>query len=149
MQRMEREIADAQRKAVERASFELKRGVEKEIERVAPSRRLRGVGRKGARIGARFDVKGKRNPAGIVKAFGPLHLIERATDPHDITPKRHRGRRGSARALKVAGVFRSKARHPGTTGKFPFAKGIERGTPAALKELRSAFSAAVKRGARR
>jgi hypothetical protein len=189
MQKLEREVKGAQRAAVNRASLELKKATEAEIKKVAPSMRLSGVGPRGARVGVRYDIKGTRNPTSIVKAYGPLHFIERDTDPHTIAARRlGRGSglaartrlaasvssfggsargvfgqlvpsqstsrsgavrvRAGKRALTVGGVLRAYAHHPGTRGRRPFEKGLERGTPAALKELHGAFTAAVSRGFR-
>lgn len=170
MGKLEREVRGAQRAAVNRASLELKKATEAEIKRIAPSMRMSGVGRKrgGARVGVRYDIKGKDNPTSIVKAYGPLHLLERDTKAHPIFVRAETARgRGSARinlerrlgqafggvgayrfgVLKLAeGVFRRIVQHPGTSGQKPYEKGIERGTPKALKELHGSMSNAVKRG---
>jgi hypothetical protein len=157
-----KEVSGAERPAVNKASLVLKKSVERELLKVAPSRRLKGVGRKGARVGVRYDIKGKRNFSSIVRATGPMHLIERSTRPHVITagererlPGLRRGaggrfvsnrRRGVLRTAN--GMFRRSVRHPGTRGRYPFAKGIKAGKPEALKALRNAQTDALKRGFR-
>lgn len=141
LQKIEREIKGASRAAVDAAAFEMKKAVDAEIVRVAPSRRLRGVGRRGARIGVRYDLKGTKNPTAVVRAFGPLHLIERKTGGHMIAPRR----RGRGLVLKDGQVRRA-VHHPGTRGRFPFKKGVERGQPHALKKLIKAHEDALKRG---
>lgn len=112
---------------------------------------LSHVGKRGSRVGARFDVKGTHNPTALVRAFGPLQLIERDTKPHTILPAgvgRATGRsKGARRAAKqelfnalFGGSFsargskavplrtpygpRYRVQHPGTTGKHPFEKGV-------------------------
>lgn len=83
--------------------------------------RLRGVGKKGAKIGVRFDVKGTKNPTALIRATGPFHLLERDTKAHDITPKKKK------KALSIPGVGpRASAHHPGSRGKHPWEKGIKR-----------------------
>jgi len=49
--------------------------------------RLSGVGRRGARIGVRYTITRGGTEAWIA-ARGPLHLLERGTRGHEITPKR-------------------------------------------------------------
>ena len=107
--------------------------------------RLSGIGERGARVGARFDVFGTVNPSAVVKATGPLHLLEHDTDPHDIGPKK--GRRG-AKALRLAnGRFASGVHHPGTTGSRPFEKGYlktrARTGPAFDAEVQKAIARAL------
>lgn len=85
-------------------------------------RRLSGVGRRGARVGVRFDVRGKTNPTALIRATGPVHLIERDTRPHKIAP---RGKK--AKVLSIPGVGpRASAKHPGTKGKHPWERGVGR-----------------------
>lgn len=108
--------------------------------------RLSGVGKKGAKVGVSYKVDAK--PSGdaeaVVRATGPLHLIENDTKPG---PRhRRKGRKGRVNAFG-AGPPRP-AMHPGTKGKKPFKKGIEKGKPFALKALRQAQSDALKRGFR-
>lgn len=83
--------------------------------------RLRGVGRKGARIGVRYVVTPDKATVGMT---GPAQLIERDTKPHEIRP-------GRAKALHLAsGDARALvAHHPGTHGKHPFQHGVEKATP--------------------
>ena len=127
------ELQAAQRRGVQQAALEVTREIRAEI-RVATGgdSRLSGVGRRGARVGARFDVKGTRNPTALVRATGPQHLLEHDTKTHTITPrKRRRGKAKGARgALRLAdGEFRASAMHPGTKAKRPFGKGATRAQP--------------------
>lgn len=99
----------------------VKRAVQAELVAAgAGSGRLRGVGKKGAKIGIRVDPLGK---AVLVRATGPFHLIESKTKAHRI-PKD-----GSPRMVSTPyGVFAS-VNHPGTKGKHPWAKGVIIATP--------------------
>jgi hypothetical protein len=82
--------------------------------------KLRGVGKKGAKIGVRYDLVGE---TALVRATGPFHLIERDTKAHR-EPK-VRGSRARKRLLVIPGVgVRASANHPGTKGKHPWAKGV-------------------------
>lgn len=75
--------------------------------------KLSGVGKRGARIGARFDLDG--DTAVAVKATGPVHFLANPMSPHRIPRQRVRGRR---RVVVIPGVgVRAYANHPGTKGK--------------------------------
>jgi len=110
--------------------------------------RLSGVGKKGAKVGAGYDVKGTRNPIAIVRARGPLHLLANRTKPHAITPKARRSKRGAAALSMPDGSYRASAQHPGTRGKNTWRRGVDIGLPKALRILRSSTVDAVKRGLR-
>jgi hypothetical protein len=143
MERTQAELLRARRTAVTAGAMELKQGVQR---RLPASGRLRGVGKKGARVGVRYDLKG--DTEAVVKAIGPLHLLENATAAHDIQPKKRRGKGGNA-ALKLPdGSFRGVIHHPGTKGQKPFAKGIEDARPKALRAMANPITDAVKRGIR-
>lgn len=81
--------------------------------------RLSGVGRRGARVGARYDVRGGRNPTALVRATGPMQLLELPTRPHLIRPQRKR-------AILTPGGARAYAHHPGTSGKRTWSRGVNR-----------------------
>lgn len=139
------ELQAAQTRGIRQGALAVTTAIRAEIRADTGDMRLSGVGRRGARVGARFDVKGTVNPTAIVTATGPLHLIERSTQPHPITP---RGRRVSkrwqnaaakgkadpskpiylagAKALHFDGRFSMSAQHPGTGAKRPFARGVAR-----------------------
>ena len=70
------------------------------------------------RWGVRYDIKGSGNPSALVRIWGPFHLVEGPTKPHDIRP-RGKGRRRSTgkKAIAFNGVVRASAHHPGTRGK--------------------------------
>jgi hypothetical protein len=85
--------------------------------------RLSGVGRRGAAIGARYDLRGD---TADIKATGPLPLIANPIKAHRI-PKA-RGRRRKVLAIPGIGV-RASAMHPGTKGKDTWNRGRERATP--------------------
>lgn len=86
-----------------------------------PARRMSGVGRRGARVGAYYTPPAsKSNPQGIVAYRGPVHLLNNPISPHMIAPRgRSRRRRGGAQALAFpdGGVRFGPVRHPGTAGK--------------------------------
>lgn len=84
--------------------------------------RLSGVGLRGARVGARYDVKGIGNPTALVRATGPMQLLERDTSAHVILPRRRRGKR----AILTPDGPRRSAHHPGTSGKRTWSKAVER-----------------------
>ena len=77
-------------------------------------------------MGAKYTVRGTTNPTAVVKATGPLQLLERDTKPHTIAPRPRRGQT-KRRALRLAnGAFVAGVNHPGTKGKEPFGRGVTR-----------------------
>lgn len=119
--------------------------------------RLRGVGKKGAKVGVSSTVAGRN---ALVKATGPLHLLERDTRPHRLG----RGTRSATSGLPlvnasgqdiqrkvvtIPGVgFRAFADHPGTKGKHPWRKGVVAALPAAAKANQVALKQAMSRAFR-
>ena len=118
------------------------------INAVTNGGRLRNVGRNGARVGVRRTLLS--NDAALIQATGPLQLIERDTQAHDI-PRTRGSRRlrtaagrlsqkrestGSVlsgrKILRINGSFvTGPVHHPGTTGKHPFDIGVRAAEPAA------------------
>lgn len=115
-----------------KAALFTKTVINKEIERVAPGRRMRGVGRRGARVGAGYTVRGH---TATISARGPLHLLERGTKPHEITPKK----RGKKKAVVTPYGPRRRIVHPGTRGKHPWRKGVEKARPLVPKVFKAGF----------
>lgn len=114
-----------------------------ELRRVAPRQRLNA-----GRLNVRYDVRTGTNPVALVKAVGPWQLIENDTRPHRIVSRYSGGTRsrraqtgvfgpirpGSIRGGRRAVVltpygYRRYARHPGTRGKHPWQKAMNRATP--------------------
>lgn len=123
-------LQDAQRRAVGASALHVKKVVGASIAgAVGGDMRMSGVGKKGAKVGVRYDVLGFANPTARVYATGPLHLVERSTKPHRI-PK-ERGARARKRFVVIPGVgVRMWATHPGTRGKHPWERGVAAATPA-------------------
>lgn len=114
--------------------------VRDQIRTVTGDMRLSGT-RGSKKVGARYDkhfASTPDAPAMEVKNVGPLWLIERDTQPHAIYPRgltfnlTRRGnisRRSGRRVLKIGDGFAAYADHPGTRGKHPFERGVDRGRP--------------------
>jgi len=118
-----KELQAAEQRGVRKSALLVTRGIRDEIRGATGDNRLSGVGRRGARVGAKYDVSGGSNPTAVIRATGPLHLVDRDTDPHLIAPKRRRG----AKALRLAnGQMVASVRHPGTRGKHVWGKGISK-----------------------
>lgn len=117
-----------QRRGVAKAALHVTRSVRREILLVTGDNKLSGVGRRGARVGAGYNVKGRVNPTALITARGPLHLVERDTGAHSIEPRRRRARGNRKRraALKFGATYAMSADHPGTRGQRPFGKGVDR-----------------------
>jgi hypothetical protein len=112
-----------QKAGVNKSALHVTRAIRGNIRAVTGDNRLSGVGRRGARVGARYNVKGTVNPTALITAVGPLHLIERDTRPHDVAPRK----RGGRKALKFAnGTFAASAHASGgSKGKRPFGRGVD------------------------
>jgi len=107
--------------------------------------KLRGVGKKGARIGVRYDYTGPSSA--LVRATGPFHLIESDTVGHRI-PK-VRGSRARRRVVVIPGVgVRAFANVKGTKGKHPWAKGVAVALPIQEKAHGLALVAALEKAYR-
>jgi hypothetical protein len=117
-QALPEELQKAELRGVRRSALVVTRGIRAEIRTASGgNNRLSGVGRRGARVGARYDVNTGPNPSALISAKGPLHLLEHPTRPHNIAPKRKK-------ALRFAnGVVRGSADHPGTQPSRPFERG--------------------------
>jgi hypothetical protein len=107
--------------------------------------RLSGVGRRGARVGVRYDIdKGVSRPdRAFVKAYGPLQFVEADTKPHRIP--RQRGPRARRRLLVINGSVRSSADHPGTSGKGKYRATQKRLDPKVRRIIQLAHARAVTR----
>lgn len=169
------EVQKANRTATDRAAFAAKNIIAAEIQKASGGdNRLSGVGSApGARVGVRYDVKGTRNPTALVRAIGPLHLLENPTRAHVIIPKatgRSKGRTKDARRAAKQELYsalfggqyagqkpmrtpygpRYRVNHPGTSNpRRPWAKGLERARPLVKREVDRAYVNAFRRGATR
>lgn len=125
--KMGTELGTLQHRTVEIAVLTVKKSVETQMQVAGVDNgRLSGVGKRGAKIGARYDFVGPNTA--IVRATGPFHLLERDTKAHRI-PK-VRGTRARKRVVVIPGVgVRAWANHPGSKGKHPWAKGVAAAIP--------------------
>lgn len=121
-----------------KAALFTKTVIQHEIEAVAPGRRMRGVGRRGAKVGAGYKIYGH---TAVVQARGPLHLLERSTKPHEITPKK----RNKKQALSTPYGPRRRVKHPGTRGKHPWRKGVTKAAPLVPKAFKDGFYEPIER----
>lgn len=173
MAKMGLEVQRAQRTAMNKAALEAKKVLAGSISKAVPSGRLRNVGSPpGARVGVKYDVKGTKNPTALVRAIGPLHLVENPIRPHLIIPKKTgrgakgRGsRRQNQQALydalfgsKYAGVKpmrtpygpRYRVSHPGvSTPTRPWAKGMKQVPVPVRRALERSYLDAFRKGAKR
>ncbi len=84
----------------------------------APKGRMSGVGTRGAKVGVRYRIYGN---TAIVRWFGPAHLANYPTKPHDIKPRKRRGKQ----AIVINGQAVARAHTRGTKGKHFFELGRE------------------------
>jgi len=143
--KMEGELRNLERNTVKVAALAVKTSVTAQMAAAGvKDGKLRGIGKKGARVGVRYDITGK---TALVRATGPFHLIERDTRAHRI-PKQ-RGARARKRVVVIPGVgVRAYADHPGTKGKHPWAKGVAAAIPVQEKAQGVALGQALARAYR-
>lgn len=108
-------LDDSTREGVREAAIVAKGIMESSL----PTRRMRNVGRSGARLGARFTAPKGQPPYSLVSYTGPVHLLNNGTGRHLIGPKGWRRGRGGKR-LKFTGgdggIRSGVVLHPGTKG---------------------------------
>lgn len=127
----------AERDALNEAAFAGKKIIEGSIRSVVPDLRM-SMGGRNAKVGVRYDIKGTRNPSALMRATGPLHLVENDTSPR-VIPKARR-RRGARKMLRLPdGGIRRSVNHPGTKGQQPFAEGRKAAEPVMTKMIRSRY----------
>lgn len=138
--KMTRELEDLERRSTLIVAQAVKKSVLAEMAHAGVTGgKLRGVGKRGARIGVRYDLVGKN---ALVRATGPFHLLERPTKAHR-TPK-VRGSRARKRVVNIPGIgVRAYANVAGTRGKYPWAKGVEAALPIQHKAQAIALHQAV------
>jgi len=140
-------IREDRRRAVESAALFATQSARASIRAGSGDGRLSQVGRSGARVGARYDIQGVKNPTALVRATGPLHLMDNPTRPHRITAKVRKGRSRRSRSNFYNAIFgggtgfagatplrtpygpRFSVEHPGTRGKRTFWRGIDVARP--------------------
>lgn len=129
-------ITRANRVGVEKACLAGKTVMLAGLTAAAGGNRLKGVGRSGARIGVRYDVRGFQNPVGIIRYIGPVHLLNNPTRPHEITPRKKK------KALSPRGNpwAAASAQHPGTKGK----KFAEKAEPIVLAQSKRIITQEVR-----
>jgi hypothetical protein len=140
--KMEGELHTLEHRTVEIAALAVKTSVTAAMAAAGVNNgKLRGVGKKGAKVGVRYDVAGN---TALVRATGPFQLIERDTKDHRI-PKM-RGSRAKKRVVVIPGVgVRAWANHPGTKGKHPWEKGVIAAVPVAEKAHGAALYQALEK----
>ncbi len=146
LEALARDAADMPKGQVGRSALITK----KSVQAFMPGR-LRGVGKKGAKLTVKYNEHGEGEEAtALVFVNGPLQLIERDTKRHQIPRQRSsasfEGVFGKA-VLPAAVTRRSgkgqsrvftRVMHPGTKGKHPWAKGVEAAVPLINREFDAA-----------
>jgi hypothetical protein len=142
--RLANDISHFDQRVLNEAALTIKRSVEARLRIAAPKGRL-NVGKRGARIGVRYDLKPK---SAKVFATGPFHLIESDTKAHRIprsTIGRGRRQRQNTKPIFIRGVgVRAWADHPGTKGKHPWARGVAMGVPQVERAAGQALAKTVR-----
>ena len=131
-------LRKAERDTLNEAAFAGKQIIEGSIRGVVPDMRM-SMGGRNAKVGVRYDIKGSINPTALMRATGPLHLVENNTSPR-VIPKARRGRRGARKTLVMPDSrFRRSVKHPGTKGQQPFERGRKAATPVMQTMIRKRY----------
>lgn len=141
-------FTSAERDGINAASLQAKNIQLQELRAVTGDLRMSGVGTKGARVGARYDML-SLGKGSVVYATGPVHLLERPSKPHEITTRRAKGRRRrgvTAKALGLPGQPYAKVQHPGVRNpRRPWARGFMRAKPVVDRTIRQQYGSAFAR----
>lgn len=137
------DLPSLERRTVNAAALMFKNTATAELRKaVGGDLRMSGVGKRGAKVGARYD-QGLSASTALVRLTGPVHLVETNMPAHRIPRTRRRGPR--RRVLVIPGVgVRAWANHPGTTGKRPWAKTLNQAAPKVPKVLAAETSKALR-----
>jgi hypothetical protein len=101
----------------------------------------------GAKVGARYEIlKGGDHPAAIIRATGPMQIIESDTKPHVIKAggRKSRRRKGS-KVLSTPYGPRASVHHPGTKGKHTWSKAIDHAVKDVPKVYQDALAKALRK----
>lgn len=123
------------------------------------TRRLRNVGKGGAKVGARYDAGATSPSTAAARLYytGPAHLINNDTKAHSVYPRgaqvrdgdtgkvTKRRRKGGAQGLRFPdGGIRVHANHPGTTGKKFFERSVPQVEASRRRIMRAALAKAMR-----
>lgn len=140
----QKNLVGAQRDGVRAGALLVTTSVRRELARAAPSGRLSGVGRRGARLSVGFDApRSTSNPVALVRARGPWQLIENRTRAHTIVAKRRRRAQTRRAAVLTPAGPRASVNHPGTRGKHPWERGVRVAEPRILPTMQAEVHAAM------
>lgn len=113
-----------------------------------PSRRMSGVGRSGARLGARFTQPRGNPPYTVVSYTGPVHMLNNRVSRHLIGPKGWRRGRAVGR-LKFTGgdgqIRSGVVEHPGVAGKKFAPNAMRKAAAAAPRQIEMATGRALRK----
>lgn len=151
MDRAAHNLDTAYEYALGKAALHAKNELQEAGRQMTGDLRLSGVGKRGARIGVRYDIDRARSSAvsdrAFIKAWGPWQFVEADTRGHRI-PK-VRGRRARRRyAVLGQGLVYSRVEHPGTRGKGRYRARQKRLEPEIARIIRAAHNDAIRRTVR-
>ncbi len=138
-------LKDAQREGVREAGIVSKAIFIESL----PTRTMSGVGRRGARVGARFTQPKGSPPFTVVSYTGPVHMLNNRVGRHLIGPKGWRRARGAKGRLKFTagdgGIRSGVVEHPGVPGKKFAPDAMRKAAEAAPRQIEMATSRALRK----
>lgn len=143
-------IQAANRDGVNRSALAITNQVRDSIRAATGDMRMSGIGRRGAKVGARYDVKGAANPTALIRATGPVHLLEGGRrGGYEIRPRSRRGagrrRGGRPPALLINGQFRPSATGGSVSARRVWSRGVDAGIPRGVQAFAEAHHAMMVR----
>ena len=121
--RMATAVPTMQKAGVTKAAKHTTTIIRQEIRKITGDMRLSGVGKKGASVGAGYEIFGQGiHSYAEITSRGPLRFIEFNTKAHRIPRKKARKKKYAV----VDGHPYNHANHPGTTGQHPFERGARK-----------------------
>jgi hypothetical protein len=109
----------------------------------------------GLKLGIGYEIRGKENAAAYIRPrpAGAWKVLEYGTQPHEIKPRRGRGRRGTMFANSEPGgrsgiggyshPVRKVIQHPGARGKNTFTRAARIAEPRAIDVYSAAYARAL------
>lgn len=159
-------LPDATAKATASAALEVTNTIRAEIRTDSGGDMvLSGMG---AKVGARYSVRGGSSPTALISATGPMQILESDTQSHSILSGgvgRAKGRSRAARRQAKQELYnalfggqfsgarplstpygpRYSVNHPGTKGKKTWSRGVEKAAPHVPKVYQDALAKHLRR----
>lgn len=143
--RAARNLEAANRDAVKDAALVAKTRILEGVARRRGSLTLSRMGR-GVKLRVNYTIKGSRNPTALVRAVPPgaWVIADQGAGPHEIRPRRRKGKGGRRAVRTSSGAVYARVRHPGSRGADAFVPARDDARAPVAKVLADRYRSAVK-----